>query len=501
MNEQEKTAEITFGFLVAIVRRFFLILLIVSVAGAGLAFAATKLLIDPVYSSTAEFAVENTSGEAGVMNSGYQMGAVQYATNYANEVEGNVFLSEILNAYNTKYGKNLTLKQLTRKISATSDGELPVFTIKVVSTDPNEAYDILATVQDMTRDLLLNDSTRKYVNIKPIEYGSLATAPDSPNVFLNTVLGTIIAFAIAYVAIFLKVFLDKTVYDEEMVKNISSLPIVGQIPRWSDKKSEGGRAKNKAQHFDTKGNKEEIQRDYAGKLLGPKTPFSVSESFKTLRTNLTYVARQDKSSPVFAVTSGFAGAGKSVVIANIAISFSQLGKKVLLIDGDMRCPVQHKVFSVAADRNGLSETLAGIEENPFENAVIHDVYGSLDLMTCGRIPPNPSELLSSDRMQQFLEEAKARYDYVLIDLPPVLETADAGAVTSIISSYIIVVRAGYSKIDAVQTVVESMQAMRANMAGFVLNDVNGKGAFGYYSHYGHRGKYSKYVYRDQAEQK
>lgn len=499
MNEQDKTSEITFGFLVAILRRFFITLLVVAVVGAGLAFAVTEFLIDPVYSSKAEFAVENTSAEAGVMNTGYQMGAVQYAANYANEVEGNVFLSEVLNAYNSKYGKDMTLAQLSRKVSTSADGEMPIFSIKVVSTDAQEAYELLATVQELAPQLLLNDSTRKYVNIKLIEYGSLATAPDSPNVFLNTVLGAMIAFAVAYVVIFLKVFLDKTVYDEDMVKNISSLPIVGQIPRWSNKKGDGNKLTKKVRHFDVKGNKEDIQRDYEGKLLCAQTPFSVSESFKTLRTNLTYVARMDHSAPVFAATSGFAGAGKSVVIANIAISFAQLGKKVLLIDGDMRCPVQHKIFSVAANRSGLSETLAGIEKKPFENAVIHNVYDSLDLLTCGRIPPNPSELLASDKMQQLLAEAKEKYDYVLIDLPPVLETADAGSVTSLISSYIIVVRAGYSKIDAVQTVVETMQGMHANMAGFVLNDVNGKGAFGYYSHYGHRGKYSKYVYRDRTE--
>lgn len=498
MNEQEKTTEITFGFLLAVLRRRVIWLLLALVIGVGGAFAFTKLVMDPTYSSSAKFAVENTASSSSMMSSGYQVGAALYAANYADEIKGNVFLSEVLHVYNERFGKEMTLKQLSEKVSSTADGDLANFTVKITSTDAQEAYNILCVVQELAPQLLLNDSTRTYVNIKMVNYGSLDTVPDSPNVFLNTALGGVLLVALVYVYFFLRAFLDKTVYNEENLKSVcNGLPVIGLIPQWLGKKQEGTK-RFTHENFDSDRDPSHIQRNYEGRLLSAETPFSVSESFKTLRTNLTYVAHKDNSSPVFGVTSGFAGAGKSVVIANVAVSFAQLGKKVLLIDGDMRCPVQHKIFSLDKNRHGLSEVLAGIEQKPFENAVVKNAYEGLDVLACGHIPPNPSELLSSERMQQFLAEAKAQYDYVFIDLPPILETADAGVVTSIVSAYIVVVRAGYSKLPAVEGVVETMQTMRASVAGFVLNDINAKGALGYYhygSRYGYQSRYSKYAYR------
>lgn len=497
MNEQTKTNEITLSFLISVFTKRLIPLLLALVIGAVGAFAFTKLFIDPVYSSSAQFSVENTSNEAGVMNSGYQAGAAQYAANYANEVKGNVFLSEILKVYNEEYGKELTLTQLSKKVSTSAASSLPVFTVKVSSTDRQEAYDILQVIEKMAPDLLLNNNTSAYVNVKRIQYGSLAETPDSPNTLLNTAIGGVLAFIFVYVLFFLKAFLDKTIYDEDSLKNTSfGIPVVGQIPSWSNKKAEDTK-KHSAQVLDTPNASGHIQRNYDHRLLAEETPFSIAESFKTLRTNLMYVALKDHQCPVFAVTSGFAGAGKSLVIANVAVSFAQLGKKVLLIDGDMRCPVQHKVFDLPANQHGLSEALAGIDENPLEACVTKNAYETLDVMTCGHIPPNPSELLASERMRSLLTAAKEKYDYVFVDLPPLLETADAGVLTSVVSSYIIVVRAGYSKVDAISEVIDKLLATRANIAGFVLNDVSAKGSYGYYSHYSNYNKYGKYVHRTE----
>ena len=183
-----------------------------------------------------------------------------------------------------------------------------------------------------------------------------------------------------------------------------------------------------------------------------------------------------------------------MVIANVAISFAQLGKRVLLIDGDMRCPAQHKIFGMRKECNGLSEVLAGIVENPFEEALCTSNYEGLDLMTCGHIPPNPSELLASERMKELLDASRARYDYVFIDLPPILETADAGVLTQYLTAYLLVVRAGYSKVDAVCEIVDVMEGMHANLAGFVLNDVSMRGGnYSYYSHYSKYQRYSRYA--------
>ena len=113
-------------------------------------------------------------------------------------------------------------------------------------------------------------------------------------------------------------------------------------------------------------------------------------------------------------------------------------------------------------------------------------------MVSGHRPPNPSELLSSERMVQLMAAAREHYDYVFIDLPPILETTDAGVLATTLSGFVLVVRAGYSNIDSVGAAVEGMQNIHANVVGFVLNDVNQKRGYGYYSHYGKYGKYGKY---------
>ena len=489
VNENNKNNEITIGFFLSVLFKRLLWLVLALVLGAGLAFGYTRFLATPIYSTSAKFCVEFKNPNASSVNTSYQQGTVQLATGYAYEVTANVFLEQIVLEYNTQRGTDVTIAGLSKMVSVSAEEKLPIFSVKITSSNPQQAYDFLSIIQQKAPELLLNQYTREYITIRLIGYGRVPTAPDSPNMTLNVIIGAVAAFLIAYVIFFLLAFLDKTVYDEEALKLHCKVPVMGQIPQWVVGEDKGS--------IDMKhANASDIERNYVNRLLTNKTPFSVKESFKTLRTNLTYVAVNDVT-PVFGVTSSFAGAGKSLVIANTAISFAQLGKRVLLIDGDMRCPVQHKIFALDKKMHGLSEALAGIDKDPLETCLHKNVADMLDVMTCGRIPPNPSELLASEAMQMLIKKAQEKYDYVLIDLPPILETSDAGVVAPLVSAYIIVVRAGYSRIDAVIDSISTMQSMHANVAGCVLNDINTKRGFGYYSthnyfsKYGY-GRYSRY---------
>ena len=135
--------------------------------------------------------------------------------------------------------------------------------------------------------------------------------------------------------------------------------------------------------------------------------------------------------------------------------------------------------------------MAGISKDALSECIYADVKPGLDLMVSGRIPPNPSELLSSERMKKLLDSARAKYDYILMDLPPVLETADAGVLAPLLSGYILLVRAGSSDVPSVQSALDTLDAMHGHVVGFVLNDINLKAGYGSYYHYG---KYSKYGY-------
>ncbi len=230
-------------------------------------------------------------------------------------------------------------------------------------------------------------------------------------------------------------------------------------------------------------------RNYRNRLASPEMPFAITEAFKEIRTNMLYTARGVES-PVYAVTSAFAHAGKSVVIANIAVSFAGLGKRVLLVDADLRNPALHKIFSL--DRStGLSEIAAGLTENS-EVAILKTSIPGVDFLPAGHIPPNPSELLAGAQFEAFIREMQKKYDAIFIDFPPAGVVVDALIPAALITGYAVVVRSGLSDRRAVADVLNSLQGVGANVLGFILNDVNLKeGTYGRVTNkYKYRYKYN-----------
>ena len=220
------------------------------------------------------------------------------------------------------------------------------------------------------------------------------------------------------------------------------------------------------------------------KLLDNTAPFAVRESFNQLRTNLMYTITEADPCPVFGITSVSEDSGKSTIIVNLAISFSQIGKKVLLVDGDMRCPVVYRFFDLEPKHVGLSEAISGIEND----VIIKDVMPGLDLITSGHLPPNPSELLTSNNMKALIAKWKSDYDIIFFDFPPTALLTDAVALCNDITGYIFDVRSGFNSASEVNATLENMERVGAKIVGIVLNDYNIKGSGRYarksrYSHY------------------
>ena len=500
MENNQRETGISLPFLISILRRRILWLLLAALIGGSLLFCWCRFLATPRYSSTAKFYVEIQSPTTGstltTTSSSYLAGASMIAANRVEEVTGNVFLAKVSETYEARTGEKLSPEAIKNRITVKAITDTSAFTVKVSAENPEEAYNLLKVFEDLGPDYfnaVEEGEPEKPAKTKLIDTGNLATSPDFPNNKVMTVVGAVGSFLLLYFIFWLIAVLDKTVYGEENLKEKFKQPVVGTIPEWhvEGETTKWTRAARRLVRREGSEGQVNDSRNYTGRLLNDTTPFSIAESFKTLRTNLTYVAT-DGQTPVFGVTSDFAAAGKSLIISNLAASFAQLGKKVLLIDADMRCPVQSRIFGVKKKMHGLSEALAGIEDNPLETCVLHEAQPCLDLMVSGHRPPNPSELLSSERMVQLLTAAREKYDYVFIDLPPILETTDAGVLASMISGFVIVVRAGYSNVNSVNAAIEGMLAIHANVVGFVLNDVNQKRGYGYYSHYGKYGKYGKY---------
>lgn len=209
-------------------------------------------------------------------------------------------------------------------------------------------------------------------------------------------------------------------------------------------------------------------------------PFAVVEAYKTIRTNLIYAMSQS-SKRSFVVSSSNQGEGKSTTSVNIAIAFSQLGSRVLLVDADLRMPTVYKKMKLS-NSEGLTSILAGL--STFDEAV-HRINSNLDILTSGPIPPNPSELLSSVNMDDFLEKANGIYDYIIIDTPPVNVVSDAVVLTPKTAGAVLVVHGNTTTHEQLDKAIASLKFAEARLLGVVINGGAKKGkGYSYADKYG-----------------
>ena len=214
----------------------------------------------------------------------------------------------------------------------------------------------------------------------------------------------------------------------------------------------------------------------------PKNPGA--EAYRVIRTGIQF-AQAGKELQTIALTSCTPNEGKSTTIANLAVVLTQAGKSVLLIDCDMRNPTVHKNFNLS-NKVGLSSCIS--MGTALSDAVQKTSIEGLYALTGGVIPPNPSELLGSERMQNILQRAKEEYDYVLIDTPPVLPVTDALVLSRMVDGLILVIDSGEIKVEMAREVKNQLVHAGANILGVVLNKVRSEHhgyGYGYYYYYGH----------------
>lgn len=209
----------------------------------------------------------------------------------------------------------------------------------------------------------------------------------------------------------------------------------------------------------------------------------VSEAYRAIRTNLQF-SGAGKTLKTIVFTSAIPGEGKSTTVANLAIAMGQDDKKILLIDCDMRKPVVHRRFSLL--NRGLSNCFA--EDWPLKEVIQADVFPNLDIVTSGPIPPNPAELLGSKKMEALLQEAAEAYDYVFLDMPPVLAVTDAALMSSRVDGTIIILGSGDISPDEGKQAKELLEKVHANILGVILNKVPQHHKSGYYYYENHNKK-------------
>ena len=219
-----------------------------------------------------------------------------------------------------------------------------------------------------------------------------------------------------------------------------------------------------------------------------KMNFAAEEAYRFLRTNIEFSLSTGQEHAVFGVTSSMKGEGKSTTSLNIAYTLADSGKRVLLLEADMRLPVLAKRLNVPSAK-GLSDILAGTVQ-PGKAAYKLPDNENLYFIQAGTIPPNPSELLGSERMMKLLSVLRQSFDYVVVDLPPVQMVADALVVGKKIDGLVVVVRQDYADRRLLDDTVRQIQSIDAKILGFVMT--YGKTSGGKYGKYGKYKKYQEY---------
>jgi capsular exopolysaccharide synthesis family protein len=313
-------------------------------------------------------------------------------------------------------------------------------------------------------------------------------SPDIPrNLIMALIIGALIGF---FISIFIEYF-DNTIRSVEYIEK-KKLPILAIIPSIGEGLTHKLANKIKKQEKRKKSsiiNENEVD-NVERRLITHEEPTSpISESFRSLRTSLMYTKKGTQGSIM--VSSPGPGEGKTTTIVNLAITYANFGKKTILIDGDLRKPVIHKVFD-GKNKIGLTHYLSGSEEE-IENIIFSSEIKNLDVIYNGAIPPNPSELLGSNMMKDLVDKLKKDYDIVLFDAPPVLAVTDSVVLSSLVDQFILVVRFGNTDEDSIDQTLTAIAHVDRSLTGVVFNDLNQNNSYYSKKYY----SYNQYYYNTE----
>ncbi len=516
------------------------LIILAAIVGCCVCFAYFSYTNVDTYTASATFLVSSKDALTIQTTSDVNLNELNTAQKLLNTYKVIMRSDTVLSAVNSELDGNYSLSFLSKSIALTAQDQTEVMKVTVTTTDPQLSLDIC-------RGVMLNapGELNRLIGgeLKTVDEATCSFLPNSNSVMRNTILGGMIA-ALAVVAFFTLHFIlgSKVTDEDDLTRNFTS-PVLAAIPDMNRKGSRYGYkrygrygysyshysrgkygykraysaddslpgkegkavkaeltvkaapAKNSKSKKPAKAAKakdsidkdqDNLPEDPARRhVISENTSAHIVEIYKMLRTNLRFVMTEEDKRALI-VTSAMASEGKSTVTANLAIVAAQAGQRILIIDADMRKPMQSTQFNVRPRaRQGLAEVLSGIAS--FDDAVVHEVRPNLDVLFAGTIPPTPSELLGSERMQELLAYVNTAYDLVLVDTPPVNVVTDCLTFVQGVAGVMFVTRQNISLLKEVRKAVEAIQFCDAKLLGFVIDDVR-SGSRSYYR----RRRYNKY---------
>ncbi|WP_435745261.1 polysaccharide biosynthesis tyrosine autokinase [Nocardioides sp. SYSU DS0663] len=421
------------------VRRRWKLILTTVLLTVGIA-AAYTWTVTPQYASSARLFVSTTPSDTADAYQG-NLFASQRVTSYAEIVDGRRLAGRVADAL----GGERTVTELLETVSASVVPETVILEITATDPDPIEARDIAQAYAEELSDLVPEleapgAEERTLINATITDDAVASDEPVSPqpvrNLGLAFVLGLLLGIGLAV----LRELLDTTIGSNEDVEAVTETPILGHII------ADGGAV-----------------RSQPAEVLGSASPWA--EAFRVLRTNMQYV-EVDHEQRVFVVSSSLPGEGKTTTAANLAVTMAMAGQRVALVECDLRRPL-------IASRLGLDgatgTTSVLIGKVSLEDALQPYQDTGLQVLACGPIPPNPSELLQSHAMTAMLEQLRSRFDTVILDAPPLLPVTDAALLTAQVDGAMVVVRHGRTTRDQLMHAVERLTNVDAKTVGVVIN--------------------------------
>ena len=447
-----------------VLKRAWLIVLCAEL-GFGAFYIYTTRFIPDTYTATGTMYVNN--GSPNIVNYQYTNTndldtAVQLIDTYRIVVKSNKVMSAVTKQLQEKY-PGIPTEYISASLGLSSVSDTGVVAVRSTTEEAQLSADIVNAVLDVVPAEIIRVVEAGSIEI--IDYAAAPLLPDYRSGPRRGVLGGM-AGAVAAGCVLLVLFMldSKITNVDELTENYTP-PVLASIQRIKAVDST-------ADSF----------------LLNDSSPMEVIESYAKLRMNLLYTLVGKDSHSVI-VASAVSGEGKSTIAANLAISCATGGRKVLLVDGDLRRASQRDIFKYNSHNEGLSEILVG--KSKWQDVILKGVRDNLDILPAGHFPPNPAELLESEEMLRLLKELELEYELILLDMPPINIVADPLVLTTNVAGCLFVTRQDYSDHREIRKALIAIEMTGMNILGFVFYGEDLKPG-GYYNRKYYKNYYNGY---------
>lgn len=486
-NKTSDLSEVNFKKMLEEVFRKIWLIMISAVACAGFAIVATILWVTPQYQASAVFYVNNSSISIADTSLSIDSGDISASKSLVNTyiviLQDRVTLRDIIDYA----GVDMSYTELYNNIAAESLNETEVFRVTVTDSNPQYAEKLANAVAYILpkRIASIIDGT----SVKIVSDALTPVIPSSPNYTMNAIIGFLLGFVLAAGTVVLRVALDTTIRETDDIHQNCKYPILASVPDMSlpNKGNSHYYGYGRSSTHGKKGKYAATKQIMEPAIMGPDISFAASEAYKLLRTKIQFSFSDENDCHVIGLSSAISSEGKSLTAVNLAFAMSQLNKKVLLVDCDMRRPTLAEKLGILK-QPGLSSYLTRQchLDDIVQSCNVKGNENVFHVISAGQNPPNPTELLSSERMKKALSTMREAYDYVILDLPPVGEVSDAMAVAKEADGLLIIVRQNFCDRNILAEAIQQVEFIDAKILGIVFNGTNehgGRYGRGYYKRY------------------